>query len=252
MFRTRVIPCLLLKDGGLVKGVEYKNHQYVSDPINAIKIFNEKEVDELIVLDILASKNGVAPNFKLIEEFSSECFMPLCYGGGIKTIEQVETLFSIGVEKVSVQSAAYCDMDLVRKIADRFGSQSVVVSIDVKKDFFRRERLYNPSKKKNISRNYMDFIQDCVNAGAGEIVINSVNHEGHMNGMNLELISKVSKSVPIPVIAGCGVGSLNDLKLASDSGASAVAVGSFFVYHGIHRAVLITFPESAELERLLG
>lgn len=250
MLRTRVIPCLLLKDGGLVKGIEYKNHKYVGDPINAIKIFNDKEVDELIVLDILASKNGMGPNFTLVEQFASECFMPLCYGGGIETIEQAKTLFSLGVEKICIQSSAYKDLEIIKEISRKFGSQSVVVSIDIKTNWLKRKNLYYAANKKFVKHSWMEFIQESIASGAGELMINSVDYEGHMNGMDLELIAQVCESVPIPVIAGCGVGNLDHIKSASKVGASAIAVGSYFVYHGRHRAVLITFPKYQELENL--
>ena len=251
MLRKRVIPCLFLKNSGLVKGKEYRNHKYVGDPINTIKIFNAKEVDEIIVLDIAATKEKKGPNFSLIEEFSSECFMPLCYGGGIRTIQQARTLFSLGVEKVCLQSSVYSDLKLIKEIANEYGSQSVVVSIDIKKNWLKKESLYNASSGQILRKSYMDLIKECIEAGAGEIIIGSVNHEGNMRGMNLNLISKVSNFSTVPVIASCGVGEMNDIKLASEAGANAVAVGSFFIYHGPHRAVLITFPTNEELNKLL-
>jgi imidazole glycerol-phosphate synthase subunit HisF len=252
MLKTRVIPCLLLKSSGLVKGKKYKNHKYVGDPINTIKIFNAKEVDEIIVLDITATKENKGPNFSLIEKFSSECFMPLCYGGGIKTMQQAGALFSLGVEKVCLQSSAYNDLKLIKEISNKYGNQSVVVSVDIKKNWLKKDSLYNASSGKILRKSYIEFIKECIDAGAGEIMINSVNHEGNMKGMNLDLISKVSALSIIPVIASCGVGEMNDIKLASEAGASAIAVGSFFVYHGPHRAVLITFPTNKELNKLLG
>ncbi|NOQ76555.1 MAG: imidazole glycerol phosphate synthase subunit HisF [Methylococcaceae bacterium] len=251
MLRTRVIPCLLLKDGGLVKGQQFKNHKYVGDPINTIKIFNDKEVDELMVLDISASRNAVAPDYTLLEQFASECFMPLCYGGGIKTLEQAKKIFSLGVEKVCLQSSAIEDLNIIRQISNLFGSQSVVVSIDIKSNFLNQKKLFHATKRKSLKLPWQNFIHDCVSAGAGEVLINSVDHEGSMSGVDLNLIQQVSEMISVPVIATGGVGSLKHIKAASDVGASAVAVGSFFVYHGPHRAVLITFPKYQELENLL-
>jgi len=251
MLRTRVIPCLLLENEGLVKTIKFKKPAYVGDPINAIKIFNDKEVDEIIVLDISASKNKCKPNFNLIEKFSSECFMPLCYGGGIKTENDVQRLFSLGVEKICIQSAALNDIELISRIADRYGSQSVVVSIDIKNHWLKGRRLYHAATSQSLKYSWLEFMKKCVDSGAGEIVINSVDNDGMMTGMDTQLISEASNAVTVPIIAIGGVGSLADIKAASEAGASAVAAGSFFVYHGPHRAVLITFPQYQVLEDLL-
>lgn len=251
MLRTRVIPCLLLRDGGLVKGCRFKNHQYVGDPINAIKIFNDKEVDELLVLDIGATNNRSGPDFNFIEQFASECFIPLSYGGGISSLQQAATLFSLGIEKVCIQSAAIYDLKIIESISNQFGSQSVVVSIDIKTDWLGRYQLFHAARRKTLNRAWIEFIQSVVAAGAGEVVINSVDREGLMEGMDFRLVHLASEAVSIPVIATGGAGSLDDIKSAANAGASAVAAGAFFVYHGPHRAVLITFPEYAELEALL-
>jgi len=251
MLRTRVIPCLLLHQEGLVKTHKFSSPKYVGDPINAIKIFNDKEVDELIVLDIGASKGRVGPNFTLIEQFASECFMPLCYGGGVRSLEDAKKLFSLGVEKICLQTSALEDITLVKKIAEHFGSQSVVVSVDVKSHWIFGDRLYHAAKRKSLKEPWLEFLQNSVEMGAGEIVINSVDHEGTMTGVNLNLIEQACDAVPVPVIAMGGVGSLQDIKNASDAGASAVAAGAFFVFQGPHRAILITFPEYRVLEDLL-
>lgn len=250
MLKNRVIPCLLLMDDGLVKTKQFSSPQYVGDPINAIRIFNDKEVDELIVLDITASKANKNPNYKLIEEFASECFMPLSYGGGIKSLDQAKRLFDLGIEKVCLQTAAINNPQLITEIAEVYGSQSVVVSVDVKKAMFGGYKLYSSSAKKNLARNWLEFIDEVVSAGAGEIVINAVDRDGLMNGMDLNLINLAASAVPVPVIALGGAGELSDFKKAVDAGASAVAAGAMFVYQKPHRAVLITYPEYQALENL--
>lgn len=251
MLKHRVIPCLLIQQGGLVKTRRFANPKYVGDPINAIRIFNDKEVDELIVLDISASREKREPDYAAIEEFAGECFMPLCYGGGIRTVEQARRIFSLGVEKISLQSAALENPSLISQVADRFGSQSVVVSIDIKKNWRGKPQIYSSAAKKTLSLPWLDHLQACIKAGAGEVIINSVDRDGLMGGMDLELIRQASTLISVPLIAVGGVGKLSDIKAGVDAGASAVAAGSFFVFHGIHRAVLITYPRYHELETLL-
>lgn len=251
MLKSRVIPCLLLRERGLFKTLKFASPKYVGDPINAIRIFNDKEVDELMVLDIQASKERRDPNYELIEQFAGECFMPLCYGGGIHSVEQARQLFALGVEKVCLQSAVLEDVTLITRIAERFGSQSVVVSADLKKDWRGQQRLYSASKEKILKQPWLTYLKDAVSAGAGEVLLNSVNHDGLMAGMNIGSIREASAALSVPLIAIGGVGSLADIKMAIQAGASAVAAGSFFVYQGPHRAVLITYPRYLELETLL-
>lgn len=251
MLKTRVIPSLLIENGRLVKTVKFANPTYVGDPINAIKIFNEKEVDELILLDILASREKREPDFELIEQISSECFMPLCYGGGIKNKEQAKRLFEIGIEKVSIQTATFNKFSIIEDIASEFGSQSLVISVDIKKDWRGKHRLFTSSSGKKVKKDWKQYLRDLVSAGAGEILLNSVDQDGVMAGMDLDLINIASDLVNVPVVAAGGVGSLRDLSLAQRAGASAIAVGSYFVFHGPHRAVLITYPQYSELETLL-
>ena len=251
MLRHRVIPCLLLSEGGLVKTLKFADPKYVGDPINAIRIFNEKEVDELLVLDIVASKTGREPDYDLIEQFAGECFMPLAYGGGIRDVEQVKRLFALGVEKVAVQTSALESLDLVAAISSRYGRQSVVVSLDIKKTLFGQPRLFSSATGKTLDRDWLAFLREAVAAGAGEILVNAVDRDGTLGGMDLPLIATAAAACPIPLIASGGVGSLADIKAAVDAGASAVAAGAFFVYHGPHRAVLITYPEDRELTALL-
>ncbi|GAA4092902.1 AglZ/HisF2 family acetamidino modification protein [Mucilaginibacter panaciglaebae] len=251
MLKHRVIPSLLLKNGGLYKTLKFDKPKYVGDPINAIRIFNTKQVDELMVIDIDASRSQKEPNYALIEQFAGECFMPLCYGGGIKTVEQASKIFKLGVEKVCLQTAILDNTKLIKDLAERFGSQSVVASVDVKKDWLQRPKLYKASAGQTLSTNWLTYIKEAVDAGAGEILLNAVDRDGTLQGPDLSLIAQASAEISAPLIALGGIGSLKDIKDAIDSGASAVAAGAFFVFHGPHRAVLITYPEYKELEKLL-
>jgi cyclase len=251
MLKHRVIPCLLLRNNGLVKTKKFANPKYIGDPINAIRIFNEKEVDELMVLDIEASKIKREINYELIEQFAGECFMPLAYGGGIKTVDQVKRLFSIGVEKVCILTSALENLKLVSDIAHRFGNQSVVVSIDIKKNLLGHYKLFSHTIGKLLDQHWMQFLKNAIDAGAGEILLNAVDRDGTMSGMELPLIERAASMCSVPLIAVGGVGKLAHIKASVDAGASAVAAGAFFVYHGPHRAVLITYPKYNELIRLL-
>lgn len=251
MLKHRVIPCLLLKNGGLVKTIRFKDPKYVGDPINAIRIFNEKEVDELIVLDIDASKNNRNPDFTLLEKIAGECFMPLCYGGGIRSLEDAKILFTLGIEKVSLQSALLEDMNLVSNIAYHYGNQSVVASVDFKRGKFGSLRLYSHLSGKMQKEPKITYLQRVVKAGAGEVLVNYVDRDGTMAGMDYDSIEEISEALTVPLIVTGGVGSLEDIKKAIVAGASAVAAGSFFVFHGPHKAVLITYPQYQELEDLL-
>jgi len=251
MLKHRVIPCLLLRNGGLVKTMKFANPKYVGDPINAIRIFNDKEVDEIMVLDITASKEKRDPNYALIEQFAGECFMPLCYGGGIGTADQAKRLFALGVEKVCLQTAVLTDMNLITQLANQFGNQSVLISMDVKKNWLGKYQLYSAANGKLMPQPWMDFLQEAVTAGAGEVVLNAVDCDGMMQGMEIELIREASAAIPVPLIAIGGVGSLADIKAAIDAGASAVSAGAFFVFQGPHRAVLISYPSYSELETIL-
>ncbi|HUR92449.1 MAG TPA: AglZ/HisF2 family acetamidino modification protein [Gemmatimonadaceae bacterium] len=250
MLKHRVIPCLLLRGRGLVKTRKFAAPQYVGDPINAIRIFNEKEADELMVLDISASVEGRGPQFDLIEQFAGECFMPLCYGGGIRTVEQARQLFALGVEKVCLQTAVLNDVSLVTKIAEQFGEQAVLASVDVKRKLFGRMQLYAAASRKILPGPWLDHVRRLVAAGAGEILLNAVDRDGTMEGPDLELIREASHAIAVPLVAVGGVGSLADVRAAVDAGASAVAAGAFFVLHGPHRAVLVTYPDPTELQQI--
>jgi cyclase len=251
MLKTRVIPCLLLKGAGLVKTRRFKEPKYVGDPINAVKIFNDKEVDELIFLDISATKEKRKPNFKLIHDIATESFMPFAYGGGITSISDIDKLFSIGSEKVVINTSAYHNPELISEAAKRYGNQSIVVSIDVKKNLFGKYEVFIECGKKNIKRNPIDWAKHMEDLGAGEIFLNSIDNDGMQNGFDLKLITKVSQDVAVPVIASGGAWELKHLADAVNiGGASAVAAGSMFVFVGVHRAVLINYPDYIQLEKL--
>ena len=250
MLATRVIPCLLLKGAGLVKTVRFKDPKYVGDPINAVRIFNDKEVDELIFLDITASREGKGPAFSTIEDIASECFMPVAYGGGITTIDEAQRIVSMGIEKIVLNTAALRAPELVTAIADRIGASSTVVAVDVTRDLFGRYRVYESARQKSTSIDPVAHARQMVSAGAGEILINDVSRDGTGEGFDLALIGSVSRAVDVPVIACGGAGRLEDLRQASDAGASAVAAGSLFVYMGRHRAVMINYPPYSALQEL--
>jgi cyclase len=253
MLRTRVIPCLLLKGQGLVKTVKYKDPKYVGDPINAIKIFNDKEVDELMLLDIMASVEGRGPAFETIGNVASECFMPLAYGGGIRTLDDIRTILAMGVEKVVLNTAAIASPELISEAAREFGSQAVVVSMDVKKKLFGGYEVMAARGTKKTGFEPVSFAKRVAELGAGELLLSAIDRDGTRQGYDLELVQQVAKAVNIPVIAIGGAGSVEDfIPVCKTSGAAAVAAGSMFVFTGKHRAVLITYPKRAQLERALG
>lgn len=247
MLIPRIIPSLLLSQGGLVKTRRFKQPQYVGDPINAVKVFNDKEVDEIIILDIDATKRGSGPDFSLIEELAEQCFMPLCYGGGIRNEADARTLFALGVEKVCLQTSFLEDPSIVRAISDRNGEQAVVVSIDVKKDWRGRSYAFNAAGRPLPTRDWKTLIRSAIDAGAGEIFLSSVDRDGTLAGMDLQMISEAGSISSAPVIAAGGAASLSDFRLAIDAGASAVSAGAYFVLYGPHRAVLITYPSPEEI-----
>ncbi len=252
MLRHRVIPVLLVKDHGLVKTRAFDKPTYIGDPTNAIRIFNEKEVDELALIDIGATASGRGPNFELVEQVASECFMPLSYGGGVRDLDQAKRLFSLGVEKVMLQTAALADLEIIRDIADYSGRQSVTVAIDVRSGRFGKERLFHAAQRSDAGKDWLGFACDAQDMGAGEILLTSVNREGSMEGLDLDLIHRAAERLHVPLVAHGGVGSLSDIKAGVRAGADAVAVGSFFVFHGPRRGVLITYPPYDVLTDLLG
>lgn len=241
-----------MKDGGLYKGVKFKNHKYIGDPINTVKIFNDKEVDELVVLDIGASKSKKGPNFELLRDIASEAFMPLAYGGGVTNIEQAKTLFSMGFEKIVLNSVLKNNDTLITAIANHYGSQSVVASVDIKKNIFGKYSCFTECGSVDMKKNPIDYAKHLVELGVGEIIVNSIDRDGTLKGYDLEVLQKISSCASVPVVALGGAGCKNDFVRAVESGASAVAAGSMFVLNGPHRAVLITYPTYKELTELLG
>lgn len=253
MLRPRIIPCLLVQNKGLVKTVKFKESKYVGDPLNAAKIFNEKEVDELIVLDIDATVKNQEPDYQMIGHLSAECRMPLCYGGGIKTSEQANKIFSLGVEKIALSSAVIARPELVSEIARQVGAQSVVVVLDVKKRLLGNQYdiyTHNGTRKANID--LLDFVQRLQELGVGEIVINSIDHDGVMKGYDLHLIAKIKQVVNVPFTVLGGAGSLRDIgELIQEYKIIGTAAGSLFVFKGVYRAVLINYPSPIDKQKLI-
>lgn len=250
MLQTRVIPCLLLRDGRLVKTIQFKNPQYIGDPINAVKIFNELEVDELLFLDISATIEKRDPDLKIIEEIANECFMPFAYGGGISTVAQVKKILSIGVEKVIIDSYALENPKFITEIATQFGNQAVVVAVDVRKTKIGGYEIYSRSGTKLIGKELLSWLKEIEELGAGEICINAIDRDGTWQGLDATLIKQVCNAVSVPVIACGGAGSIRHLSQALAAGASAVGIGSMVVYQAKDMGVLISFPEQPELKKL--
>lgn len=251
MLRPRIIPSLLIQDNGLVKTVNFKNPKYVGDPINAVKIFNEKSVDELAIFDIDATVKGHEPNYSLIERIANQSRMPLCYGGGVKTVEQAQRIFGLGIEKIALSSAVLQNPQLITAIADRVGAQSVIVVLDVKKKMFGGYEVYTHNGKKGTGINPFQFIQEAQKLGAGEIIINSIDQDGVMKGYDFGLIDKAREQTSLPMTVLGGAGSLEDIKKVIDKHKIiGVAAGSLFVFKGVYKAVLINYPTKEEKEKL--
>lgn len=253
MLRPRITPCLLVHDGGLVKTVGFQNPKYVGDPINAVKIFNEKEADELIVLDIDATVNNAEPDFKLIARLAAECRMPLCYGGGVRTVAQARKIIGLGVEKVALSAAALEDPSLISRIAAEIGSQSVVVVLDVKKRMLGKEReVWTHNGHVNTKKAALDVALDAQARGVGEIVINSIENDGRMSGYDLVLASMMRQALKVPMTVLGGAGSLADIgKLIDACGVIGAAAGSLFVFKGAYKAVLINYPNPAQKDDII-
>jgi cyclase len=253
MLRPRIIPCLLVHEGGLVKTVRFRNPKYVGDPINAVKIFNEKEADELMVLDIDASTHGTEPNLRLIGQFAAECRMPLCYGGGVKTVEQAKRIVGLGVEKVAISSAALENPQLIPAVAAEIGSQSVVVVLDAHKRMLAREpEVWTHNGQRNTGRSVIEVAREAEALGAGEIVVNSIDCDGEMKGYDLALAKRVREAVRLPLTILGGAGSLEHIgELIRACGVIGASAGSLFVFKGPYRAVLINYPGQAQKEALI-
>lgn len=254
MLRPRIIPCLLVKGAGLVKTRQFGEPKYVGDPINAVRIFNEKEVDELTVLDIDATAEKREPNYVMIRNLAGECRMPLCYGGGVSTAEQIEKIVTLGVEKVAISAAAVETPELIAEGARRVGSQSIVVVLDVKKSgLLRRQEVFTRNGTRKTGLNPVDFARKAQDMGAGEIVINAIDRDGMMAGYDLDLVREIRNAVSVPLTVLGGAGSYDDLAmLIREFGIIGASAGSLFVFKGKYRAVLISYPNAAEKAAFLG
>lgn len=253
MLRPRITPCLLVHKGGLVKTVGFKTPKYVGDPINAVKIFNEKEADELVVLDIDATVNNTEPDYRMIANLAAECRMPLCYGGGIKNPEQAKRIIGLGVEKVAISSAAVEQPELITHIADEIGRQSVVVVLDVKKRLLSKDYdVFTRNARNNTKRSVFDLATEAEKLGAGELVINSIDMDGAMKGYDLALAERIRQAVNIPITILGGAGSLKDIEaLVRACGVIGASAGSLFVFKGVYKAVLINYPTLAQRDELI-
>jgi cyclase len=251
MFRPRVIPLLLLRNKGLVKSVKFRDYTYIGDPINAVKIFNDLRADELVLFDILATKEGRCIDLEFVRQVGDEANMPFAVGGGIQTIRQIKDLINAGAEKVVLNSFAVQNPGFVKAASDEFGSSTIVVAIDVKKNFWGKPQVYTVGGSRATGLDPVSWAQQLEAYGAGELLVTSIGHDGLMQGYDLPLINSIAAAVTIPVVAAGGAGRLTDLKAAvSEAHASAVAAGSLFVYHGPRKAVLVNYPKNDELLNL--
>ncbi len=252
MLLTRVIPCLLLEEDSLVKTINFKKPSYIGDPVNTARIFNELEVDELAVLDIIATNKKHTPNFKILSELANECFMPLAYGGGIRNFEDAKKILQIGIEKVIVNSYSYKNPQFISQLANHFGNQAIVASIDVGKNIFGKYQVFSNSGKKKQKVDVVAWAQELEKLGAGEILLTAIHQEGTWKGFDLNLVEKVTNAVDVPVIANGGAASISDIEnVVKKAQASAVALGSMVVYQNKGMGVLVNFPDSKKLKKAL-
>lgn len=245
----RVIPVLLLKNDELYKTVRFKNPRYVGDPINAVKIFNEKEVDELMILDIDATPQGREPNYALLREIASESFIPMCYGGGIRNIEMFKTLVNLGYERLSINSGFYENSKFVAEAVKRFGSSAIIIGIDYR-TLNGKQIVFTDSGRKNTRVELSVYVKNAVEAGAGEIFLNSIDRDGTYSGLDLETAEQIANLSSVPVIICGGASSVENLGLGLHSKVSAVAAGSLFVFYGKLKAVLINYPDKNKFNLL--
>lgn len=251
MLRVRVIPVLLLRRRGLVKTVRFTRPEYVGDPINIVKIFNAKEVDELSLLDIVATRSGKGPDFDLVEQIASEAFMPLSYGGAVRTVADARRLLRLGVEKIILNTAALTDPNLVRRLADELGSQCVVVSVDVKRSWLGRNRVFSHAGVRVPEPDPVRWVEKVVKLGAGEVVLNSVDRDGMMAGYDDALLRSFRSRFDVPIVALGGAGGVDQMvQTVTDSGMTSLGVGARFIYEGPYRAVLVSYLDASELLRL--
>ena len=246
-----MIPVLLIHKGGIYKTNRFKNPLYIGDPINAIRLFNDLGVDEICILDIDASKSNIIPNYNAIEDMASEAFMPFSYGGGIKTIDQANSLLQLGIEKIVLNHAVQNNHKLINECATQFGSQSVVVSINYKKKIFNGNLCFDHVTNNTLKINIVNAAMAAQKAGAGEVMINSVDRDGLMCGLDVDTIKEVSAVISIPVVACGGAGNIEHIHAAVEAGASAVAAGSMFIFHGKQNGVLINYPTEEQLGKYL-
>ncbi|MDG1476827.1 MAG: AglZ/HisF2 family acetamidino modification protein [Vicingaceae bacterium] len=251
MRRVRVIPVLTLQNEKLVKTIQFKKPNYIGDPINAVKIFNDKEVDEIVILDISATKGKRSPNYERIEEIASKAFMPLAYGGGINHFDQIEKLFKLGIEKIIINSAIENNLNLIKQTAERYGSQSIIAAIDVKKPTLGKLSAYKNSGSSKIKTKLLSYLEKIEEAGAGEIFLTAIEKDGSFNNYDLDLINLISSNCNIPVVSCGGANSIQSFTQAINAGASAVAAGSLFVYSSSNKGVLINYPNQTDLQEQL-
>ena len=246
MLRKRIIPILQLDNDELIKSKKFQSHQYVGDQINAVRIFNEIEVDEIILLDVFKSKNKNDINYKIIKDIADECRMPFTYGGGINNLNQVKTLFSLGVEKISLNSSVFDNYELIKKLSDIYGSQSIIISVDICTDNQGYKKLYNWTKKNFLNIDINDHIYKCIENGAGEILINDVSKEGTLEGFDFKVLNLLNENIKVPVIVNGGINSYKQIKeILKYENIDAVGVGALFIYYGPYNAVLISYmPEN--------
>lgn len=249
MLYKRIIPCLQLLDNALVKTTQFNNYKYIGDPINTVKIFNELEVDELCLIDIRATLNKHIPNYKILSEIANECFMPLSYGGGIKNSDEAKKILSIGFEKIILNSSVFENPNLITEIAKHSGSQSVIVAIDIKRNFWGNLKVYSNSGTKRENTSPIEWSKFVEELGAGEILLTSIDREGTWKGFDIDLINQICDNTSVPVIANGGAGCINDISIVlNQSKASAVAVGSMVVYQQKDMGVLVNFPDKNVLK----
>ena len=252
MLFNRIVPCLLLKNQGLVKTIKFKNERYIGDPINTVKLFNEKDVDEIMLLDIGVTLKNQEPDFALIEEIANECFIPLCYGGGVRSISQMYKIYALGIEKISLSSKAIDDINFIKEAINIFGSQSIVVTLDYKKTFFGKKMIYVCNGKIKTKYSVEEYVNILNEVGVGEIVLNSIDNDGTMLGYDKETIKIMSKMTKIPIIALGGAGNLNDMiEIIKEADITAAAAGSLFVYHGKLKGILINYPKFDDIQLMM-
>ena len=252
MLRTRIIPCLLLKNESLVKTIKFKKYNYIGDPTNTVRIFNELEVDELMFLDIFASKENREINFKVLQDIANECFMPLSYGGNIKSLEDAKRVFEVGFEKVVINSNSFHNLKLIEELSVYFGTQSIVAAIDIKQDFWGTRKIYSHHGQKKQNIDIIEWVKQLERAGIGELLVTSIDREGSWDGYDIELVKSVTDNVNVPVIANGGCGSVEHIgAVVKKANASACAVGSMVVYQKKGMGVLVNFPDRKKLDEVL-